>query len=308
MTNKISNRHHYLPRFYIKNFCNSDGKLFVNDKLNKSNYDNICVKVPKSIFFDWDRNTFSFNGTDTDQLEKLYSSLDSDMAIIIDRLIKDEALEGNKMQVETLRKLIHFGYLTKWRVPQIDDYFASLKREISFGELNLYGGINDQMIDLESIFEDKASQEFKRVLFSGLLFKDQEQYKEVFKNSFILSFKKPLFVTDNPFVELSIDKEKEYPSFIFPITSNLLLIHCDFIEKDQFLKHMIVNAHYEKFIDTFYNSVQITLMWHAKKYIGCASKESLAYYLSVVSEISEKLDDNAPFVAFNILKHYEKIQ
>ena len=49
--NSISKRHHYIPVFFLKQFANKDGKLWVYNKV----MDRIerKPKAPKSIFFEW---------------------------------------------------------------------------------------------------------------------------------------------------------------------------------------------------------------------------------------------------------------
>jgi len=306
-----SSKHHYLPVFYIKNFCNDKGQIFVNDKSNDRNYDNITIKYPKNIFFEWDRNNFEFDGELNDAIEKMYGLLDNDLVKTLKNVIEDEALPGRGLKVETLRKLIFLGYLIKWRVPKNDALVNDLKKEVTFEDFNLFGAIDRELIRVDDLLSDEISQEYKRILFSGALFGNSEQYAKVFNNTFLISFQRPLFTTDNPFVEIvKNDDNDEYPSFIFPITSNLLLVHCDFIDKKDFGATLISSEKYDWFIDALYNSVQITLMWHAHKYIGNEDREVLEYYLKDVIPMSEKLDAanvNSAFYAFYILKNYKTL-
>jgi hypothetical protein len=50
-----SSRHHYMPKFLIEGFKNTKGTLFVYDKKHNKIIDK--GKSPKSIFYEWDRNT-----------------------------------------------------------------------------------------------------------------------------------------------------------------------------------------------------------------------------------------------------------
>lgn len=306
-----SKKHHYIPVFYIKNFCNEKGQIFVNDKSNEKDYENIKIKYPKNIFFEWDRNNFEFDGEKNDAIEKMYGILDNDLVKTIKKVIDDEALPGRGLKVETLRKLIFLGYLIKWRVPKNDPLVNDLKKEITFEDFNLFGTIDQELISVDDLLSDEISQEYKRILFSGVLFSNSEKYAKVFKNTFLISFQKPLFATDNPFVELKYsDDNNDYPSFIFPITSNLLLVHCDFIDKKDFGAALVSSEKYDWFIDVLYNSVQITLMWHADKYIGNEDRAVLDYYLKNVMDMSEKLDAanvNSVFYAFYILRNYKTL-
>ncbi|MFK7775178.1 MAG: DUF4238 domain-containing protein, partial [Saprospiraceae bacterium] len=64
--NKISWRHHYLPKFYIKNFFKEEKEIWVFDK--NDNQIKKRTKSPKTIFFEKDRNILELNGQRTDFL------------------------------------------------------------------------------------------------------------------------------------------------------------------------------------------------------------------------------------------------
>jgi len=308
--NKESSRHHYLPVFYIKNFCNSNGEIFINDKLNDKNYGNISRKVPKKIFFEWDGNTYNINGVDSTIVETLYGYLEDKIAPFLEKLNNLPETESaiNKIDVETLRNLIFLGYLTKWRIPSNDEYVKKLDSEISFDDLNIFVKEGDSLFSLNSLVYSEISPEIKRMFFSARLFKDSNSYSNVFKNTFIIYFPQPLFINDNPFIELQIDSEKEYPSFIFPLSSNHLLVHCDFINKYEFIDFFKdEDEKYYRYLNYLYNCVLITIMWHGKKYIGCENREPLSHMLSVVNEVSDKIEEkgvSAPYMAFNALRNF----
>ena len=172
MENK-SSRHHYLPVFYIKRFCNSEGKIYINDKSNSNNYDNISIKVPKSIFFEWDRNTFEINNGDINIIEKCYSFLESKIAPFFDDFnnLPETRSITNTIKVEILRNIIFLGYLTKWRLPINDDFIKELDSKISFNDLNLFLSDGNNMMSLDSLVYSELSPEIKRLLFSINLFR-----------------------------------------------------------------------------------------------------------------------------------------
>lgn len=64
-----SNRHHYIPKFLINGFSNSEGTLYIYDKQK----DEIKIKPrnPKSLFFEEGRNTVHIK-------EEQYSSIIED--------------------------------------------------------------------------------------------------------------------------------------------------------------------------------------------------------------------------------------
>jgi hypothetical protein len=306
---KESERHHYIPCFYIKNFCNSKGIVFINNKQDSRDYDNITAKVPKKVFFEWNRNTFEVNDTKTTVIEKIYRDIEDKIAPHLSILVNSRG-SGNIqiIDVDLLRNLIYLGYLTKWRVPINDKFVNKLNSYVSFDDLNIFAKIENDIFSLNDVLASSVVPEIKRLIFPTLLFRNTEEYAKVFKNTFIISFEEPLFLTDNPFVELLIeDEDKEFPSFIFPLSSNLLLVYCDFIDKIEFID-FIAKDRSEKYLKYLYNSIQITLMWHGLKYIGCEDKDYLQYYLSVVSDVNEEIEKtggNPVFVAFSAFANFK---
>src|SRR5690606_17534587 len=131
-------------------FCNLKGEIFINDKLNDKNYDNISRKVPKKIFFEWDGNTYNINGVDSTIIETLYSYLEGKIAPFLEKLNNLSETESaiNKIDVETLRNLIFLGYLTKWRIPSNDEYVKKLDSEISFDDLDIFVKEGDSLFSL----------------------------------------------------------------------------------------------------------------------------------------------------------------
>ena len=67
---KLSKRHHYIPKFLIKNFSDSDEMLWVYNKTEKRIKKN--RQSPKAIFFELGRNLFDVNGEQVDNIEKMY--------------------------------------------------------------------------------------------------------------------------------------------------------------------------------------------------------------------------------------------
>ena len=66
-------RHHYIPRFLIKNFSDNKNLLWIYNKER-----NRILKIqqsPKAIVFEWDRNLFDINGIPGDNIEKMYEML-----------------------------------------------------------------------------------------------------------------------------------------------------------------------------------------------------------------------------------------
>lgn len=114
-----SSRHHYIPRFLIKNFADDKNMLWVYNKEQKR-----IVKTqrsPKAIFFEWDRNLFDVNGTLADNIEKMYADVDDMLSKTLDKILSTHLITGSE-----LTWMIFLVGLMKWRIPKTNIFFKEL--------------------------------------------------------------------------------------------------------------------------------------------------------------------------------------
>lgn len=114
-----SKRHHYIPKFLIKEFSNQDGLLYIYDKQKDSILDN--PRSPKSIFFENERNTISLNEKETSSVieDVFYNKLDNTSSKYI------KSLQTSKITTELLSEdnLAHLQFFIInlfWRLPITD--------------------------------------------------------------------------------------------------------------------------------------------------------------------------------------------
>lgn len=122
----ISQRHHYIPQFLIKGFCNSDGLVAVYNKETNT----IDRKSPKQIFFEWNRNTFNTAEGESDFVESLYQQFESDFAPAYNRLIKD-CWPRTNVNYQDLFHAILFVAITHLRVPSQDSHTLNIINRLS---------------------------------------------------------------------------------------------------------------------------------------------------------------------------------
>ena len=84
----ISKRHHYIPEFFIKGFAGEDRLLSVYNKQTAKLEPK--RRSPKQIFFEWNRNTFSLNGEDSDFVEKLYQNREDKFSKTYKKIMKNK--------------------------------------------------------------------------------------------------------------------------------------------------------------------------------------------------------------------------
>jgi hypothetical protein len=160
-----SNRHHYIPEFYIKGFTNPEQKVIVYDK-RASEFKSQAFS-PKQIFFEWNRNNLIINGKTDDFVENLYSIWDNKLSITYKRI--NEQKGRVKFDATDLFNLLIFVSLNHWRLPhlgnEIDNLIEDYSKENSFVK----------------IYDNNAGEEVSSEFFNE--FKKRPGFKEMFRLS-----------------------------------------------------------------------------------------------------------------------------
>ena len=256
-----SSRHHYIPKFFTKNFTDSDGLLFVYNKIENKILSS--KKSPKSVFYEWDRNTSNFSGDKLDNLEDLYSALDSEIAIDVSNVLKTMTISP-----EELTSIALLACQLKWRVPKIDSEFNRIKEDLSQEDLGIKITVKDKSIpiDQSTIKQIEGSdffKETKRVLLSILPFLNETKLLEIHNNSFIQS--NPLYpslIGDCPVLEKDNSDIYQIEDFIFPLSSSDTFIYKKGTNKG-------INS------GLFFFHRDLLIIESSSEYVGCKSKEHL---------------------------------
>lgn len=151
---KGSSRHHYIPEFISKAFTNEDGKLFVFDKAKNQILKS--QKVPKSIFFEWDRNTVELkDGIESSFIEDfIYSSIDSTAGRII-KNIQNKEIANSNLNFQEAGHIGFFLIALFWRIPYTD--------KISENAINNLE-VTSEHINTEVLRRDPTFKKIQRVL------------------------------------------------------------------------------------------------------------------------------------------------
>jgi hypothetical protein len=276
MTEKSNNskRHHYIPKFFIKNFTDEDGKLFVYTKEKDTILKN--KQSPKGIFFEDNRNLVNFSGHMLDNLEQFYSELDSKIATDYLNAIKNKIVTP-----EELTSLTFLANLLKWRVPKSDLKFNELKSHLSKEELAIKIQINNQnnAVDENAISHIENSdifKESKRILLSILPLLQGENLLEIHNHSFFqINTVFPSLIGDNPVIMENCDLNK-IGNFIFPLSSDITFIY------KQKAKREMNNG------GLFCFHRDLTILNNSSTFIGCENKEHLEKVIKMYKKIKEE--------------------
>ncbi len=212
---KKSSRHHYLPKFLIEGFTNEQGLLFVYDKQK----DEILkkLKAPKSIFFEWDRNTLVLNQSKQSTFleEEFYSKIDNDFGKAV-KYFQDSTLKEIEITEENTAQFLFFLVTLFWRIPATD---YAMKDLIERSE------IVAEHIDIDALRQDPAFYKLEKSRIHAHMI---EQMKKFGKNkkkwiNIHQNNKTCLVIGDNPLLfreRFSKFSEFAENDFLIAITSN----------------------------------------------------------------------------------------
>ncbi|MCU0348901.1 MAG: DUF4238 domain-containing protein [Saprospiraceae bacterium] len=147
-----STRHHYIPKFLIRGFTNSEDVVWVYDKVK----DKILHKPvhPKSIFWEENRNTVKVNIEESTSLieDEFYLKLDNDSSKALKSFQEDEITE-ELLSIENQGALQFFVINLFWRLP-ITDFAVK--------DLILNSKISSEVVDSEVLKNDAEFHKIKR--------------------------------------------------------------------------------------------------------------------------------------------------
>jgi hypothetical protein len=270
----ISSRHHYIPRFLIKNFCDSDNKLWVYNKEERRVLK--TKQSPKAIFFEWGRNTFSVNGEFSDNIEKMYAEVDDLLSKTLEKILSTQTMSGRE---QTL--IIFLVSLMKWRIPKIDNLFHDLVKNIPIEDL----GLKLRPIDmntpvdnevLKKIQEMDIVNETKRLLLPIQPLIREENLDEIHRNCFMVNDERyPALLGDCPIIEAQNQGFETLENFIFPLGTRDTFV-CKRGAKREISNHL------------FYIQKDLAIFHLSTKYVACSDREQLLRVVEMYSKLEKE--------------------
>lgn len=232
--NKISKKHHYLPRHYLKGFTDENGGFFVYDKIN----DNIFSSSPDTKFFENNLNTIEIKeGQSSDFLEDLHTHVENTCWNSFES-IRNSFKDTNINQMDRMNLLLFLLFL-HWRLPVNQKYVEELSKHsfdpndttLNFFYLkNKDGSTVDPKI-VDTIKNSPAFIKSSKILIPFTKFYKDKNWGEQITNWRFLytnDNKDWYFVGDNPIItngENDPDPIHCLDEFIFPISGRILLVN-----------------------------------------------------------------------------------
>lgn len=266
-----SQRHHYIPRFFIKQFCDDDGLIYIFDKEKNKILKN--RQSPKGSFFEDDRNTVDFSGQKLDNLELIYSALDNNLATDYLKVLKNETVTPEELTSITL-----LANLLKWRVPKSDKEFDEIKNDLSQTDLGVRIEIKDKSLNIdkkaiEHIENSDIFKETKRIMLSILPLTTPNKLLEIHNNSFLqMNPVYPALLGDNPIIMKNGTGINQINDFVFPLSSETTFIY------KQNSKRNMNNP-------LFFFHRDLSIFKNSTKYVGCKSKEHLEKIIEMYNKL-----------------------
>lgn len=226
-----SQRHHYLPEFFLKEFANEEGKLFVYNK--QKDIIESDPKSPKSICFEWDRNTSKLDGQEFTWIEDLYSQLDNTFSTEYKSIISRQSrITEERDMIAVGLELIMFINFIRWRVPARDSIINSLFEKNSFHDFSFH--LVDQIGDkVENPAIEKflsSFEPFVKAQSASMIFEPFNNYNHIKfvteKLVMVGGTNNATLICDNPFIERNLTENvKEISEFFFPLSKNRLVFY-----------------------------------------------------------------------------------
>ncbi|MCK4528409.1 DUF4238 domain-containing protein [candidate division WOR-3 bacterium] len=232
MNKKRSKKHHYLPRYYLRGFANSEGGFFVYDKHTGK----IFATSPDAAFFENNLNTTeSPDGNQSDFLEDFYTEIENQSWNSLDS-IRDSDFNTPIKHLDKMH-LFCFLLFLHWRLPCNIELIDKLSDEFFRGDndidyLKLLSK-TDNAVPKETIERIRRSPVFKKsakqIVPLAPFFKDENWCRNLEDWRFIYSGdgNSWYIVGDNPIIthgDSDHDPVNCLKKFIFPVSGKILLV------------------------------------------------------------------------------------
>jgi hypothetical protein len=221
----LSNRHHYLPVFYLNGFVNKGGEFAIYDKSKE--IQSTKFFRPTSYFFEWKRNLIDVKGTPDDFIELHYSKLDSQCGGTFSSLQKDYKRQITPLDLFNISLFIKTLF---WRIPnkdkKIDLYIDSLPKELlGFNLLDKDGNDAPEEFYRKILIDPKFRKAYRSIL--PLINYELIKQEELIDWKFVFASDEAFHLCgDSPLIFRNYESDQISGSdFILPITQNNLLIH-----------------------------------------------------------------------------------
>lgn len=276
MKNKLSKKHHYLPRHYLKGFTNNKNCFFIYDKQQNK----IFSTSPDAAFFENNLNTVSLpGGGSSDFLEKLYRNIEKESWGSLDRIRES----NNKTPIDPLDKMFLFLFLLflHWRLPSNIKYAEELtkiffdkdNKNINYFNLKYKNGTLPPKEVVDVIKNSPAFKKTAKVILPFAPFYKDIWIEKLVNWKFFYTGDSSnwLLVGDNPIItkgRSDHDPLNCLNEFVFPVSGSVLLVNTN-------------NPINKSLPPRFLIKFNIAIIERAQRFIACQNKNFLEKLLKL---------------------------
>ncbi|MDD3303114.1 MAG: DUF4238 domain-containing protein [Candidatus Gracilibacteria bacterium] len=275
--NKVSKKHHYLPRKYLKGFSDNNNLFYIYDKEK----DIIFQQYPDSFFFKNNLNTFEINGAEKDFLENLYTNTENLFWPSYEKIINSTPKE----YINGLDKLNLYLFLLFlfWRLPfneKIVENFVDIafKKGEKLDFFSIVGKNGETgVFENEIIGKIKGLKDFKKILKILLPFYPFHKIKDWsisplnWKFLYTQDNTSWYITSDNPIItnkENYNNLDSLLEDILFPISGKILLVGTKVKDNAIFSGRTIID----------YN---VAMIHNANRFVACHNKDLLLAMIDV---------------------------
>lgn len=305
--NKInfSRRHHFLPVFYLKGFSNTDGLIFVYDKIKDTILPN---QKPESKFYEKDLNNYKIDGDIKFTLEEpLFTAMDTRVSPIFNKIRRSQINNVEELNELERLEILHFLVHLFWRSPETNDLFVELMKKEGlsnnfFGFVKKGGGefVSDEEIETirNQLLNDEEIQKiFKHTIPVSAGVKETVHLFDKWKLFTLNTEALSIITGDNPFLinNDDIKLDNVFNELIFPISNKKLLI---------------LSSRPPSFLDSYLVShANLAILHQSKRFISSESEEQLNQLIVDYKEfIKLNLDKALVKNTFGLMYHQSKFK
>lgn len=219
-----SEKHHYLPQFYLNGFTNENGTFSIYDcqrkKISPKNF------YPKSKFYD-NRNLIEFNGVISDIPETMYSYMDDRHKGLLKKIQASKSVPD--LTIDEMLHLQEFVSTVFWRLPGNDEYY--MRKYFSDPDFTKNMAIRNSqtgLVDEEKTKEIISSDYFARSIkpfISTIQMMQSRNNLDLANWQLVYNGQGNNICSDNPFLFRKDNPENIFDSeFIFPLSKHHSLI------------------------------------------------------------------------------------
>lgn len=272
-SNNRSKKHHYLPRYYLRGFVDSEGCFFVYDKQN----DKILPKplTPDVTFFENNLNTVIFpNGKRSDFLENLYTEIENQSWGALNKIRSS----NRKTPIQLLDRMHLFSFLLflHWRLPSnvehveelSKNFFAKDNKNLNYFTLRSKSG---ECIAKEIVDKIRNSSAFKKASKQILPFAPfyNSRWSERLNSNWRFLYTGDgnswYLVGDNPIITKGgndHDPMNCLNEFVFPVSGKILLVNTNKpVDKDLSPEFVI--------------QFDVSIIERAQRFVACQNRDFL---------------------------------